>query len=246
MADALGHRAKWGLIIPSKNTVCETEMHRLVPPGITINTARAVRKGPAVWGTDDAMKQMARAIREAEPDAIRAVMTCEPDYLLMGEGGFSFPRAELEAFDRKYEEISGLRVASSARAFLHALETMKARKVAVLTPRLPDSGIVSGGLWEACGYEVAAAKGLGCTSIHDIANLTEETLRDALMELARSDADVILATGSEIALAHMIGEAEEWIGKPVLHLNAVLVWYALRDSGFEDRLAGYGTLLNDY
>jgi maleate isomerase len=123
---------------------------------------------------------------------------------------------------------------------------MKARKVAVLTPRLPDSGIVSGGLWEACGYEVAAAKGLGCTSIHDIANLTEETLRDALMELARSDADVILATGSEIALAHMIGEAEEWIGKPVLHLNAVLVWYALRDSGFEDRLAGYGTLLNDY
>jgi maleate isomerase len=246
MADALGHRAKWGLIIPSKNTVCETEMHRLVPPGITINTARAVRKGPAVWGTDDAMKQMARAIREAKPDAIRAVMTCEPDYLLMGEGGFSFPRAELEAFDRKYEEISGLRVASSARAFLHALETMKARKVAVLTPRLPDSGIVSGGLWEACGYEVAAAKGLGCTSIHDIANLTEETLRDALMELARSDADVILATGSEIALAHMIGEAEEWIGKPVLHLNAVLVWYALRDSGFEDRLAGYGTLLNDY
>ena len=246
MADALGHRAKWGLIIPSKNTVCETEMHRLVPSGITINTARAVRKGPAVWGTDDAMKQMARAIRDAEPDAIRAVMTCEPDYLLMGEGGFSFPRVELEAFDRKYEEISGLRVASSTRAFLHALETMKARKVAVLTPRLPDSGIVSGGLWEACGYEVAAAKGLGCTSIHDIANLTEDTLRTSLAELARSDADVILATGSEIALAHMIGEAEEWIGKPVLHLNAVLVWYALRDSGFDDRLAGYGTLLNDY
>ena len=246
MADALGHRAKWGLIIPSKNTVCETEMHRLVPPGITINTARAVRKGPAVWGTDDAMKQMARAIRDAEPDAIRAVLTCEPDYLLMGEGGFSFPRAELEAFDRKYEEISGLRVASSARAFLHALERMKVRKVAVLTPRLPDSGIVSGGLWEACGYEVAAAKGLGCTSIHDIANLTEDTLRTSLAELARSDADVILATGSEIALAHMIGEAEEWIGKPVLHLNAVLVWYALRDSGFDDRLAGYGTLLNDY
>ncbi|MEQ8247811.1 MAG: hypothetical protein RID42_09015 [Alphaproteobacteria bacterium] len=246
MADALGHRAKWGLIVPSKNTVCETEMHRLVPPGITINTARAVRKGPAVWGTDDAMKQMARAIRDAEPDAIRAVMTCEPNYLLMGEGGFSFPRAELEAFDRKYEEISGLRVASSARAFLHALERMKARKVAVLTPRLPDSGIVSGGLWEACGYEVAAAKGLGCTSIHDIANLTEDTLRTSLAELARSDADVILATGSEIALAHMIGEAEEWIGKPVLHLNAVLVWYALRDSGFDDRLAGYGTLLNDY
>ncbi len=246
MADALGWRAKWGLIIPSKNTVCETEMHRIVPPGITINTARAVRKGPAVWGSDDAMKQMARAIRDAEPDAIRAVLTCEPDYILMGEGGFSFPKDELEAYDRKYEEISGLRVASSARSFLRALEVMKVKKVAVLTPRLPDSGIVSGGLWEACGYEVAAAKGLGCTSIHDIANLTEETLRDALRELAQSEAEVIMATGSEIALMHMVEEAERWIGKPVLHLNTVLAWYALRDSGFDDRLKGFGTLMRDY
>lgn len=246
MADALGYRAKWGLIIPSKNTVCETEMHRLVPPGITINTAWAVRKGPAVWGTDDAMKKMARAIRDAEPDAIRAVMTCEPDYILMGEGGFSFPKEELEAYDRKYEEISGLRVASSARAFLRALEVMKAKKVAVLTPRLPDSGIVSGGLWEACGYEVAGAKGMGCTSIQDIAALTEESLRDALIELAQTDADVIMATGSEIALAHMVAEAEEWTGKPVLHLNTVLAWYALRDSGFDDRPKRLGTLMRDY
>jgi maleate isomerase len=161
----------------------------------------------------------------------------------MGEGGFPFPREELEDFDRKYEEISGLRVASSARAPLRALEVMKVRKVPVLTPRLPDSGIVSGGLWEACGYEVAGAKGLGCTSVRDINNLSKETLRDDLAELARSDADVILATGSEVAL---IEEAEFWTGKPVLNLKAVLVWYALRDSGFSDRLDGRGTLLRDY
>jgi hypothetical protein len=30
----------------------------------------------------------------------------------MGEGGFSFPREELENFDRKCEEIYSLRVAS--------------------------------------------------------------------------------------------------------------------------------------
>jgi maleate isomerase len=163
----------------------------------------------------------------------------------MGEGGFPFPREELEDFDRKYEEISGLRVASSARAPLRALEVMKVRKVPVLTPRLPDSGIVSGGLWEACGYEVAGAKGLGCTSVRDINNLSKETLRDDLAELARSDADVILATGSEVALIDMIEEAEFWTGQLALHLNAVLVWYALRDSGFSDRLDGRGTLLRD-
>ena len=44
----------------------------------------------------------------------------------------------------------------------------------------------------------------------------------------------------------MIEESEFWTGKPVLHLNGVLVWYALRDSGFDDRLDGRGTLPNDH
>jgi hypothetical protein len=60
------------------------------------------------------MKKMVRAIRDAEPDASKAVMTCEPEYPLMGEDSFPFQREELEDFDRKYEEISGLQVASSA------------------------------------------------------------------------------------------------------------------------------------
>ena len=47
----------------------------------------------------------------------------------MGKSGSSFPHKELEYFDRKYEEVSGLRVALSARTFLRALEVMKARKL---------------------------------------------------------------------------------------------------------------------
>ena len=246
MADPFGYRAKWGLIIPSKNTVCETELHRIVSPGISINTARAVRKGPALWGTDDAAKAMAQAIRDAEPEAINAVLTCEPDYILIGQGGFSFTRAEMEAYDKRYEELSGLGVASSGRSFLRALDAMNARRIAVLTPRLPDSGVVSAGLWEECGYQVAGAKGLGCSSIQDIAKLSDDQLRDALKDLAATDADVICATGSELPLMHLIEEAEHWIGKPVLHLNAVLAWYALRDSGLNDRIEGYGTLLRDF
>jgi hypothetical protein len=46
----------------------------------------------------------------------------------MGESGFSFPHEELEDFNCKYEETSGLRVALSARTFLHALGVMKVRK----------------------------------------------------------------------------------------------------------------------
>jgi len=53
-------------------------MHWFDPSSISINTVRAVRKSPAVWGSDDAMKKIARAIRDAEPDAIKVVMTCEP------------------------------------------------------------------------------------------------------------------------------------------------------------------------
>ncbi len=39
MPDRPGYRAKWGLVMPSGTTVCETGLHRAVPAGITIDTA---------------------------------------------------------------------------------------------------------------------------------------------------------------------------------------------------------------
>lgn len=41
-------------------------------------------------------------------------------------------------------------------------------------------------------------------------------------------------------------EAERWFGKPVLAINAVTYWDALRQSGIDDRVWAYGRILEEF
>ena len=41
-------------------------------------------------------------------------------------------------------------------------------------------------------------------------------------------------------------EAERWLDKPVIAINAAVWWMALRDNGIEDKVFGCGRLLRDY
>jgi maleate isomerase len=47
-------------------------------------------------------------------------------------------------------------------------------------------------------------------------------------------------------MASLAAAAETWLGKPVLHVNTVLVWEALRRHGIEDSVGGFGSLLAEH
>jgi len=36
------------------------------------------------------------------------------------------------------------------------------------------------------------------------------------------------------------------MGKPVLAINAITIWHALRNNGIADRIRGFGTLLAEH
>jgi maleate isomerase len=40
MPDVLGHRAKFGVLVPSTNTVVEPDFHRMAPAGVSVATGR--------------------------------------------------------------------------------------------------------------------------------------------------------------------------------------------------------------
>lgn len=246
MPDRLGYRAKFGLIAPARNTVAESEFHAMAPVGITINTARVYREGPVVWGNDSGFREMAQQNRDGMPDAIARVMQMTPDHVIIGEAGFSISRKEHEALAARFRAIAGVGVTTAAAAFQKALKLLGVQKVAVLTPRLPASGVVSGGLWGECGYDVVGAKGLGAEQSTDIAGTAEEELRDGIAELASTGADAILITGTNLMAKRPADEAERWFGLPVLHINTVLMWHALRECGFADRIEGAGRLLREH
>ena len=47
-------------------------------------------------------------------------------------------------------------------------------------------------------------------------------------------------------MAQLADEAERWLGKPVIAINAATWWMALRENGIEDKVHGFGSLLRDH
>jgi maleate isomerase len=52
--------------------------------------------------------------------------------------------------------------------------------------------------------------------------------------------------GTNLACAAVAAEAERWLGKPVIAINTATYWYALRHNGIQDRIAGFGSLLEEF
>ena len=70
-----------------------------------------------------------------------------------------------------------------------------------------------------------------------IGHATEADLRDGLKALAAKGVEAIVQAGTDLAMADLAGEAERWLGIPVIAINVATYWSALRANGIDDRVA---------
>src|SRR5258705_12668816 len=89
MPDAAGYRIKFGVIVPSTNTVVEADYNRMAPHGVTLHTGRMYIENP-VMDSDASFEALLAQIRGSIRVAIRDVMTCQPDSLIMGMSSETF------------------------------------------------------------------------------------------------------------------------------------------------------------
>src|SRR5258707_13609911 len=75
--------------------------------------------------------------------------------------------------------------------------------------------------FEDCGFEIVRLKGLKCQSPVKIAHVSEQELRDAIVEVNGPDVDAIIQVGTNLAMARLSGIARVWVGKPGLALNTI-------------------------
>jgi maleate isomerase len=93
---------------------------------------------------------------------------------------------------------------------------------------------------------VLAIEGLCCASPTLIAHVDGATLRDCVKRLDDPSVEAIVQVGTNLAFAHIAPMAEFWLDKPVLAINTATWWWALRSNGIEDKVHGFGSLLEDY
>ncbi|GGO78439.1 maleate cis-trans isomerase family protein [Nonomuraea cavernae] len=247
MTDALGWRRKFGVIAPSTNTIVEPDFYRMTVPGVTSHFSRIHIRDQNMSG-NEGMERLLDQIREEIGAACERVLTCEPDYMVMGMSAETF-WGGVEGnrqFVRQIHDLTGLQVATGAESCERALNLYGARRIGVVTPYQPvgDDNVVR--FFTEIGFEVAAIRGLKCPTAVSIAHVTEDELREALIEVDSPDVDALVQCGTNLSMVGLADEAERWLGKPVIAINAATWWMALRDNGIEDKVYGAGRLLREH
>ena len=248
LRDVLGHRAKVGILVPATNTIVEPELAAMQPPGVTNHVSRLAR----VQRSAADLEQYRRLLGHP-PDmsaAVDLLVACEPDIVILGHSIDSFVGGEsaAQAMRERLEAMtSGTRVVIPSLALLRALDVIgRPRSLAILTPYMPPGDEACAAFFEAAGYRVAAIKGLRHPTPLAIATADADTLGRAIDEIDGPEVDCIVKVGTNSAIAHLVPQLEQRLGKPVLAVNTAMYWCALRQLGIFDRLPGFGRLAEQY
>ncbi|MFA1547870.1 arylmalonate decarboxylase [Actinomadura chokoriensis] len=247
MTDALGWRRKFGVIAPSTNTIVEPDFYRMGVPGVTSHFSRIHIRDQNMDG-DAGMERLLEQIRDEIGAACERVLTCEPDYMVMGMSAETFWGGVEgnKQFVKQIHDITGLQVATGAEACERALKLFGARRIGVVTPYQPVGDANVRRFFTEIGFEVDQIIGLKCPTAVSIAHVTEAELRDALRELATGEVDALVQCGTNLSMVATADEAERWLGLPVIAINAATWWMALRDNGIDDKVYGAGALLREH
>jgi maleate isomerase len=175
-------------------------------------------------------------------------MTCGPDAVIMGVAieAFTGGVAAADALQKALSERAGVRVAMGSIAAVAALRKFSAKRIAVLTPHQPMGDETVRAYLSEAGFDIVRLVGLKCASPFAIAALQPGKLRQTLREIDGEDIDAILQVGTNLANAAVAAEAERWLNKPVLAMNVITYWDALRNCRFDDRVYGCGRILEEF
>lgn len=269
--DSLSPTLKIGMFVPSTNTSMEAELWYILKRGALGDRALAgvgIHAAPVItpkpdYSTPEAVQVYNNAFAEGLQVTLKTLQLAEPEYLIMGmsfEAG-SATFAGVDMLCAGVAKTCGMGLATWQWSIRGALETMfpldarggKPLRVGVLTP-FNESGNRN-----ACAFfgsdhfpmqDVARSYFFDCATTLDIAHVPDDAKRAGIRALVGNkeapEVDVIIQGGTNCTLVHLAEEMERECGVPVLGVNAVLLWYALRENGINGTIDGVGRLFREH
>lgn len=247
MNDTLGWRRKYGVVTPSTNTVVQPEYDNLRPAGVTNHISRMHIPDEPVRSDAD-FNELIRRIDVALEESIDRVVTCRPDHIVLGIsaesiwGGGTEPSRKIAK--RIRARAGDLPITQAADALPAAFQAMGIKKkIGLVTPYFPVAATHLEKFFAEFGLTVARAEHLSRPGPVEIGFTTVDQLIDALKKVDGDDIDGIVQFGANLPMQAVSAEAERWLRKPVLAVNTVTYWHALRTGGIKDKVYGYGRLM---
>ena len=253
--DVRSFRRKLGLLIPATNTSMEHELWSLLRgndelEGIGFHTANVTTPRPQIRSATDLLEYQ-RQFLEGLTAAVDQILLAEPQYLIMGMSLEHILRGidEVRAPMGEVEAHAGIPMATCHDAVFAALERFGAKKIGLLTPFDKLGNENAAQMYVDLGFEVVATAGFSCANTLHIAHLPEWAKEKAIIELLATPdnkLDAVVQCGTNMSLCQLSERLEPQLGIPILGINAVVLWYALRENGFATAVDGGGMLLREH
>ena len=248
MADVQGWRRKFGVLGPSTNTIVQPDFEAMRPVGVTNHYSR-IFTPDAQAVSNESFRAGTEIIASNVIEAVHSVMTCKPDYLVMGMSAVTFfdGAKGADRFTAQVEEASGVKVSIGSHACTQALRTYGGvKRISILSPYWPVMNQEVARYFTDMGFEVVRDVPLQCRSWTRIAEVTTAECREALRKLDGDDVDAIVQVGTNLSMVKLAAAAEMWLGKPIVAINTATYWHALRANGINDKIEGFGRLLEEF
>ena len=187
MRDVLGWRRKFGVLGPSTNTIVQPDFEMMRPIGVTNHYSRIFTPNAQAVSNETFMAGT-EVIGRNVLEAVRSVMTCSPDYLVMGMSAVTFygGAAGADAFQAKVERESGVGVSIGSHSCTAALKAYGGvKRIAFLSPYYPVANKEVARYFTESGFAVVRDLYLECKSWTAIAEVPIDVLREKLIERPR-------------------------------------------------------------
>lgn len=235
-----GGIGKWriGLIVLSNDYVVERDFMNMRPDGdVAIFATRIANTTECTVETLRAMAPRITAatellVPEGRLDSV--AYACTSGTVVIGYDAIR---------DRVHAARLGVPCITPITASLAALGKFGTQKLAVLTPYTDDLNAMIAAHLRKNDKEVVAFTSFGIEDNEEMAAVTGESIYRAALEADRPEADALFISCTAIRAVDVVERIELSLGKPVVTANQALFWHALRATGCNTKVQGYGDLL---
>ena len=227
-----GWRGRIGLIVPSTNTTCEMEFHKVIPEGVSLHTARCfLREDSAPSDRIESIAKMGGGLLEAA----KCVASVEPGIVVWACTSGSFIKGK--GYDTELigvlEKVVKVSVITTSTAVLEAFKRLEVRNVAMVTPYIDEINLKEKRFFEDSipGLRIVKMSGLGILPNLPKGRLFPESAYLSAKEVNDNSSDSIFISCTNWRTLEIIELLEKDLKKPVISSVQATIWLSFQKLG---------------
>jgi maleate isomerase len=225
-----------GLVALATDYNSETDLRRILPPGVDLFTNRVLNANPL---TIENLRAMSGDITRAASGILPGLGV---DVMIYGctSGTAAIGGEELQRLIQLAQP--NVPCTNPIKAASVALRAFKAKKISILTPYSPTLNVAVEACFRDLGFQILNIDGFGLEDDIEMTGLPLEAIATAAQQVCDRDADALFISCTAIRSASIVGALEQKLAKPVITSNQALVWHCLQLMGNDSEVTGFGRL----